>query len=383
MGVKGTAMRRYGIKLCLLCSRARGQPEHDTIPDGYPVEWTKIRDKVRFDRGDYIAEGAGVVQNVPANAECNEPTALSELYALHVELAKEFKMAVCNSAGCKDPVHSRVGVYKALGFDRCYMDMRCEELKCGHCDKALCMLQSVDNKIMFMGKTYSTCFMCDTVIVRTGSVTVCRTCMSRVEADISRSTQTCIRCGRFVSAPPTTSHARPNTQRGTQIFTFDSEPDAYLCRDHRVFPQPTKVRSRDTLKMITDLYFSRHRKEPAPGDEEDVKEQDADTGEDHAVADLVVRNDDMGAENGGVVAAPTGGAPACELLPLIGETIEAGSALEVLVVAGVSGGSSGHEALLTDGPGGVVQDVLCAGQPVDTDSMLLAAIEDAANLALE
>lgn len=383
MGVKGTAMRRYGIKLCLLCSRKRGQPEHDTVPDGYPLAWTKTKNKVRYEPSDYLVDGRAVTQAIPEDAECSELSALSELYTLYVEPAEEFRMAVCNKPRCKDRVHSRIGVYKALGFDRCYMDMRTRELKCEHCDDALCMLESVDNKITFMGKTYSTCFMCDTVIICDGPVTLCATCSRRVNLDIFRSTQTCVRCDRFVSAPPTALHARSNTQRGTQVFSFEKEPDAYLCRDHRVFPQPTKVKSKDMLRMITDLYFSRHRKEPAPGDDQQVEKQDAEAGKDHGVADLVVRDGDLGVEDGGVVAAPPGGTAAGQLLPLVCEAVESRTALEVLVVAGVPGGSPGHEALLADGSGGVVQDVLGAGHAVDADSVLLSAIEDTANLALE
>lgn len=383
MAVKGTAMRRYGIKLCLLCSRKRGQRQHDTIPDGYPFAWTKAKNKIRFDPSDYIVSGRSVTQFIPEEEECNEMSALSELYTLYVEPAEEFQMAVCNKPNCKERVHSRIGVYKALGFDRCYMDMRTHELKCEHCDGVLCMLESVDNKITFMGKTYSTCFMCDTVIICDGPVTLCATCSRRVNLDIFRSTQTCVRCDRFVSAPPTALHARSNTQRGTQVFSFENEPDAYLCRDHRVFPQPTKVKSKDMLRMITDLYFSRHCKEPASGDDQYVDKQNADAGEDHGVANLVVRDGDTGVKDGRVVAAPARGTATGELLPLVGEAIEPSAALEVLVVAGVSGSSPGHQAFLTDGSGGIVEDVLGACQAVDADSVLLSAIEDTADLTLE
>lgn len=376
-------MLRYGISLCLLCSRRAGQRKHDTLPDGYPVSWTRIKNKVRFDPGDYLVEGNKIVQRIPDDEECHEMTALSELYTLYVEPAAEFQVAVCNKHGCRDRVHSRVGVYKALGFDRCYMDMDTRKLRCESCDNELCILESVDNKIVFMGKTYSTCFMCDTVVLRNGPVTLCATCSRRVKLDIYRSTQTCVRCDRFVSAPPTAPHACSNTQRGTQVFSFENEPDAYLCRDHRVFPQPSKVKSKDMLRLITDLYFSRHRKEPPACEDEKIKQEDADAGKDHGVADLVMRYGDLRVEDGSVVAVPSSGSAASELLPLVSEALKPDPALEVLVVTGVAGGATGHETFLGDGVAGVIEDVLGAREAVDADSVLLPAVEDATDLPLE
>jgi len=319
-------MTRYGIDICLLCSRAAGQTEHDTVADGYPVAWTRRLHKVRFHAEDYAVErvaGGVCVRQVFAEDEpLHETGALSGLYTLCVEEAEEFDMAVCLTRVCKDPVHSRVGVYKALGYDRCYMDLSDQRLKCEHCDEPLCMLSSVNNEITFKGSTYTTCFMCDTVMRKSDAVTLCATCSRRVRTEVQRSTQTCLRCKRFVSSPE--SDARSGTQRGTQVFRFEKDAAAYLCREHRIYPPPRNVKSRAVLQILADLYFSR----PVAEEREDgVQREDEQPAEDDGVVDLEARYGDLRVEDGVAVPGPAGGAPAGEHLPLVGEAAEPAAAL--------------------------------------------------------
>ena len=248
-------MTQYGIDVCLLCSRAAGQPKHETLPDGYPLSWTRRAYKVRFYPGDYCVEGATIRQRISGEEPLHDVGPMSGLYTLCVDKAEEFNMAVCLTLKCKDPVHSRVGAYKALGYDRCYMDLEDETLKCEHCDAPLHMLCSVNNEIIFNGITYTTCFMCDTVLSKSSAMTICRSCEKRVKSEIQRSTQTCLRCKRFVSSPD--SDSNEGTQRGTQVFYFDKEPAAYMCREHRIYPKPRHVSSRTALENVANLYFSR------------------------------------------------------------------------------------------------------------------------------
>ena len=258
----GQGMYDYGLDKCVLCYRKEYKKNKKTsnlpyrvIVDGYPKSWIVDGPFVRFSKSDYVVNGRSVIQDIDSESVAIHPdTWITKIYDTVVvkvpESSTRWFLSVCETVGCKKPIHSFVDEHRSIGINNSYMDLETNTVKCKFCKdpRGIKYIYDVDGIVNYMGVEYSQCRFCSTVVRhdRAASVQICSTCYNIKQEELKLIERVCMHCQNTVHV---------NKKGGSQtliIKGLDGQvKDAYLCRYHKIKTlNPTEVYEQSYIESL-------------------------------------------------------------------------------------------------------------------------------------
>lgn len=256
MSNAGQGMYDYGFDKCVLCFRKEYNKKKIDLPyrvivDGYPKNWVVDGPFIRFVKSDYLCDGERVIIQKIDNLPLNPETWITKIYDTAVEKVPEYStrwfLSVCETPGCKKPIHSFIDEHRSIGINNSYMDLSTGVVKCKFCNNENGIKYIDDNNgiVNYMGVEYSQCRFCSTIVRHNkfSPVQICTTCYNIKQDELKLIERVCIHCQNTVHI---------NKKGGSQTLIVRSDDgqirEVYLCRYH-------KLKSINTTEVHDQTYI--------------------------------------------------------------------------------------------------------------------------------
>lgn len=256
MANAGQGLYDYGINKCVLCLRKAYSKRKINIPyrvivDGYPKIWVTGGPFIRFSKNDYDHDGNRCVIQKVDGLVLNPETWITKIYETEVvkvpESSTRWFLSICETEGCKKPIHTFIDEHRSIGINNSYMDLTTGVVKCKFCNGpgGISYVYDNDGIVNYLGVEYSQCRFCSTVVRHDGdaSVQVCTTCYKLKQDELKLIERVCMRCRNTVHV---------NKKGGSQTLIVRGHDgqvkDAYLCRYH-------KIKSLDSTEVYEQGYI--------------------------------------------------------------------------------------------------------------------------------
>lgn len=237
----GQGMYDYGLDKCVICYRRDFNKKKidlpfRVIPDGYPKSWMVPGPFIRFSKSDYICDGRKIIQKTD-NLVLNPDTWLTKIYDTFVvkvpESSTRWFLSVCETDGCKKPIHTFIDEHRSIGINNSYMDLSTGTVKCKFCNSndGIKYIYDKDGVVNYMGVEYSQCRFCLTVVRhdKNDAIQICSTCHKIKQDELKLLERVCMYCQNTVHI---------NKKGGSQTLVLRTNEgqvkEAYLCRYHKL-----------------------------------------------------------------------------------------------------------------------------------------------------
>ena len=256
MSNAGQGMYDYGINKCVLCLRKEYSKKKISIPyrvivDGYPKIWVTEGPFIRFSKNDYQTDGERCVTQKTQGLILNPDSWITKIYDTAVikvpESSTKWFLSVCETEGCKKPIHTFIDEHRSIGINNSYMDLTSGVVKCKFCNSpnGISYIYDDGGIVNYLGVEYSQCRFCSTVVRhdRETSVQICTTCYKIRQEELKLIERVCMYCNNTVHI---------NKKGGSQTLIVKGSDgqvkDAYLCRYH-------KIKSLDSSEVYDQGYI--------------------------------------------------------------------------------------------------------------------------------
>jgi hypothetical protein len=235
----GQGMYNYGIHKCVLCCRNEAVDPiypYRVVVDGYPRRWVRGGVFIRFDPVDYENDGKRNIKQITKNdGELCPETWVSKIYDTVVvtipERSTRWFLTICETEGCRSPIHSYIDEHRAIGIMDSYVDLTTNAVLCKKCEGGLVFIHDSDGVVRYKGVSYSRCRFCFTIVPYkcANAIQICTTCLNEREKELKNLERVCFYCRNAVPV---------NKRGGSQTLSVKQPngtvEDIFLCRHHKV-----------------------------------------------------------------------------------------------------------------------------------------------------